>query len=181
MDTETHNTDPKLITYPKEGCNTCKHYKTEANWLPTGKYMPAQSCLIGNQDDMEAWWNENGHKTEIKSLTPMPCHEFSDAQKALINMNRSLQEMNDLLAEKRIDEAKAAKITNPLYIAFLVANHNEPLPGTSEWKGNHVYMNWVTSQQRVFNKENSNSPTLYTSQEFMNWIHKKYLSYENRK
>lgn len=71
------------------GCNRCKNYKRHELNI-NGNGTP-RKCLIGNDEGLLLWWEENGPKKE--GFSDMDCFEETESAKHLNEMNRLLDEM----------------------------------------------------------------------------------------
>ena len=80
------------------GCNECKFYKSGLEFNDGYSLGSKRSCLLGNNDIMLTWWEENGKK--VDELTDLPCHEHHESTKSLIEMNRLLDKMLKVLDSK---------------------------------------------------------------------------------
>ena len=79
------------------GCNECKFYKSELGNYLNGSFQIKRSCKLGNNDEMNNWWIENGKKKKSEPLTYMDCHDYHDSTKALVSLNNKAQEILDIL------------------------------------------------------------------------------------
>jgi len=76
-----------------QGCNNCNQYQHGV--LQMWKPDEPHKCKLGKDAEFNAWWNENGRKTNRDEITDMPCFE----ETGLGLMCKDLKNVLDKLGE----------------------------------------------------------------------------------
>lgn len=95
-------------------CHHCKHYvrrDMRTRWSNTAEgYIEEEKtprhCAIGNNERLDKWWEENGHKRNPEELDKYDCFERPESTKALDEMLRLTGEMLELLKASNKEEGK---------------------------------------------------------------------------
>lgn len=77
----------------KSGCNECVFGESEWGHVNDKYTLLKRTCKRGNTDQLNLWWENNGHKVSTDPHDVMECHEYSESTKCLINMNDKLDKL----------------------------------------------------------------------------------------
>lgn len=81
-----------------KGCNNCINYKIGE--IKMWDDNVPHKCLLGNDNDFNSWWEENGIKKSSDCLTDIHCFEESNLSKSKRELNDALQKLIDYLNNK---------------------------------------------------------------------------------
>jgi len=66
-----------------KGCNSCKHHESKLSNWHAGKFEMIYTCLVGNTDACNTWWQNNGKLSSNDKTEDMPCFENTEINEML--------------------------------------------------------------------------------------------------
>lgn len=82
-----------------KGCNTCKNHKATLGNRICGVSDMTYTCLVGNTDACNTWWQNNGKLSSNDKTEDMPCFENTEINEMLEN---AIETTNEILLRIKI-------------------------------------------------------------------------------
>jgi hypothetical protein len=81
----------------KGGCFDCKHHKKEIDFWSGNSQ---RTCLVGNNKEVNEWWDNNSKKTIEDDKDLMDCFEPTESSVLLGGISSLLDKLSEVIDKK---------------------------------------------------------------------------------